>query len=62
LKRSHAPQPDLLIVSLAFHFVLSGCVLAFGRGIRNNVSLLPNVTLGGLPFSGYALTVTLVAC
>ncbi len=32
-----------------------------GGGIRNNVSILPNVTLGGLPFSGYALTVTLVA-
>lgn len=62
-KIARASSLILLIVSLAIHFVLSGCVLVlFGaEGIRNNVSILPNVTLGGLPFSGYALTVTLVA-
>lgn len=62
-KIARASSLILLIVSLAIHFVLSGSVLVlFGaEGIRNKVSILPNVTLAGLPFSGYALTVTLVA-
>jgi len=62
-KIARASSLILLIVSLAIHFVLSGCVLVlFGaEGIRNNVSILPSMTLGGLPLSGYALTVTLVA-
>ncbi len=62
-KIARASSLILLIVSLAVHFVLSGCVLVlFGaEGIRNKVSILPNITIGGLPFSGYALTMTLVA-